>query len=814
MTNESITIPKKKKGSSDEFSFENLYRQGLEYAQQLSGKIWTDYNLHDPGVTILEQLCFALTDMLYRTEYSVPDLLTSPDGQLDYAALSLHAPKEIFPSRPVTADDYRRILFSEILEIDNVWVEPLAGAESPFCGLYRILAAPSRPHLSKKTEQRLQEAVTDLYAKHRNLCEDVEEIVLLKPVPCHLKATVCLDGSAAPEEVLAAIYHHCGRETAARPKVISYADLAQKERPEELFNGPLTGGKISELRQASRLPPSLARIFSLLNETPGVERIDSFRFSEDKTALKKILAEGRMPCYCLTVPENSEEVRTAIKLTKNNREINWSWTRFHTRLEELAFGERTLRQQSSQVNGLHPLPTGTYRNPGQYSSIQNVFPALYGINANGVPESYPAEAKAAAAQLKAYLLPFEQILADYLAQLENLPRLFSVEQELRQSYCRQQLDKSKVPGIDKVLCQNSETFFKKLHRRFDNYQDRKKRVLDYLLALHGERFTGKSLRSLNTHLRPDEFEDHMLTCKARLLKHVVQVNRHRSAAVNYQETVWGNPDNISGLQRKTALLLGWEEGRCNCSLIEVFSKAGFSIFDDCCAAGGGDAAATTEDESEPVPPMQLADESLAGLREKARPLLPKDGSMPTSLLRNGVRLKAYGLAARDSDKAVRVRFRPAGAPSRWLPGLFADKELAALAVNALHSLLHRLNQASEGMHVVEHILLRPAVAWKVEEENFYSNRISVVLPNWTASCSNRQFQLLVEETVRLNCPAHVMPTFYWLDAVRMAEFESLHRSSLARRHCKGCGEKKQHNASRALVNFMRRHQMQQEEKIW
>ncbi|MCI5121750.1 MAG: hypothetical protein D3908_11275, partial [Candidatus Electrothrix sp. AUS4] len=78
------SIPKKKEGDSDEFAFAGLRRQGLEYAQQLSGEIWTDYNLHDPGVTILEQLCFALTDLLYRTEYAVPDLLTGPNGELDY----------------------------------------------------------------------------------------------------------------------------------------------------------------------------------------------------------------------------------------------------------------------------------------------------------------------------------------------------------------------------------------------------------------------------------------------------------------------------------------------------------------------------------------------------------------------------------------------------------------------------------------------------------------------------------------------------------------------------------------------------------
>jgi hypothetical protein len=804
-------IAKKKKGDADAFSFDGLYRQGLEYAQQLSGKKWTDYNLHDPGVTILEQLCFALTDTLYRTEYSVPDLLTSPDRQLHYADISLHAPKDILPSRPVTTEDYRRILFSEVLELDNVWVEPIAKKEGQFCcGLHRILAAPDS-RSSKEREQQLKSAIAEIYARHRNLCEDIGEIVMLRPVLCHLEATICLDGDVDPGKVLAEIYHHCGKETAACPEIIAYADAAQKEQSAELFNGPLLGGRIGDFPQTSPIFPSLVRIFSLLKETAGVERVERFRFSEDKVELKKILADGGRPCYRLAIPENRDAAK--IRLTKNNREIAWSWTRFRARLDKLNFYERTLRQQQmrqkeSAADCLYPLPSGTCRNPGQYSSIQNLFPDIYGINANGVPENYPAEAKAAAAQLKAYLLPFEQILANYLAQLENLPRLFST-QDMRQSYYQQKLNSSKVPGIDSVLAQDAETFLEKLYRQFDNYRYRKSRFLDYLLALHGESFTGKSLRGLNWHLRPDEFEDHLLTCKARLLKDVVRVNHDRSAAVNYQEAVWDNPDNISGLQRKTALLLGWAENCHNRSLTEGFSKAGFSILDDCCGTENADAAAIADDDLEPVPPVQLADESTAWLRDKASPLLAKGDSIPASLLRNGIRLKDYALAVRDSGKTVQVRFRSAAAPERWLPGLFADKGEAAEAVNALRCLLDRLNQSSEGMHVVEHILLRPAAPWVTKEDDFYSNRISVVLPNWTAKSHNKQFQLLAEETVRLNCPAHVMPTFYWLDAVRIAQFEGLYKRWLENLHCRVA---EQHDAARDLVEFFQ-YQVQSKEDV-
>jgi hypothetical protein len=54
-----------------------LYRIGLEYIQALASVHWTDHNVHDPGITTLELLCYALTDVAYRVSFPLPDLLAS-----------------------------------------------------------------------------------------------------------------------------------------------------------------------------------------------------------------------------------------------------------------------------------------------------------------------------------------------------------------------------------------------------------------------------------------------------------------------------------------------------------------------------------------------------------------------------------------------------------------------------------------------------------------------------------------------------------------------------------------------------------------
>jgi hypothetical protein len=44
-------------------NFEALKRLGIDQLKVLAGKVWSNYNESDPGVTILEQLCYALTEL-------------------------------------------------------------------------------------------------------------------------------------------------------------------------------------------------------------------------------------------------------------------------------------------------------------------------------------------------------------------------------------------------------------------------------------------------------------------------------------------------------------------------------------------------------------------------------------------------------------------------------------------------------------------------------------------------------------------------------------------------------------------------------
>lgn len=88
------------------FDYAALRQKAIEIVQKLSGKIWTDYNAHDPGITILEQIVFALTEVGYKSSFDIEDYLVSPDGKINYENQALYSASRIKSLCTVTQDDY------------------------------------------------------------------------------------------------------------------------------------------------------------------------------------------------------------------------------------------------------------------------------------------------------------------------------------------------------------------------------------------------------------------------------------------------------------------------------------------------------------------------------------------------------------------------------------------------------------------------------------------------------------------------------------------------------------------------------------
>lgn len=99
--------------------YERLKTKGLEHIEQLSHKIWTDYNTHDPGITSLEVLCYALTELGYRSQFNIKDLICNTNGDINNA--TFFTAKNILTNAALTALDFRKLLI-DIEGVNNAWI--------------------------------------------------------------------------------------------------------------------------------------------------------------------------------------------------------------------------------------------------------------------------------------------------------------------------------------------------------------------------------------------------------------------------------------------------------------------------------------------------------------------------------------------------------------------------------------------------------------------------------------------------------------------------------------------------------------------
>jgi hypothetical protein len=109
----------------------------------------------------------------------------------------------------------------------------------------------------------------------------------------------------------------------------------------------------------------------------------------------------------------------------------------------------------------------------------------------------------------------------------------------------------------------------------------------------------------------------------------------------------------------------------------------------------------------------------------------------------------------------------------WRLGRFDDDALAARAADSLRRFLRALDDECEGMHVVEHLLLRPRSDSSVAaaDDGIFGLRVTVVMPAWTLRTSDPGFRRLAEDAVRMQCPAHLSPAVHWLAFADMQRFE-------------------------------------------
>lgn len=829
----------------DGLDFDALREEGIALLQDLCGKTWTDYNLHDPGVTILEQLCYGLTDLAYRSGFDPEDYLTEEDGRIDYEAHALYPPQEIFPSQPVTANDYRKIIYDAVPELDDIWLEPASGNDGAPRGLYSVYikldealddtaSAGARDHAMRK--------VKEVFTAHRNLCEDIHEINIVKTEHYFLQGEIEINGHCNPADVFANIYFECARTISSSFEVDRYEDVFTGGKGlEQIFTGPMTRhGYIGDGNVDSpHKSVSIVKLIGLIRDIVGVEQVHSLglvnsagesvdsiaydtvrhscprlRFPSDAkdNLLQLLFARGTAGSHAVDHEEELSQIEKKSALLEEAR----------LQLAKRKFEFQAFRNSRQTIAQFVPLPEGRHRNLREYYSIQHQFPAIYGINRYGVPESAPVEQKASANQLKAYLFVPEQLMANYLQTLQEIPNLFSVSETLRQSYFSQLVDNQSLPDIERLYVESpaqTKTMVSKILSAYDDVNDRRNRALDFLLAMYGEQFSQKSLQRFNFY-HEKSTPEWLIANKLVFLKNIVDLSRNRATAFDYSQPSW-NTGNVAGLQKKVGILLGLKHVDRFRSLSGVLAERKIRLLPDDIF----EQSAKTWSADEAGQPVPRKSTSLS--EHAAATDFLKDVPLGESAFRKGFDLKNYLLI--DSDEQTLVCFRRHKNARLWQFASAANREAAERCAHEFCKAIAQLNADSEGLHIVEHLLLRTRGRREVGQEErgqegseergkkhagFFDFRISVIFPGWTARFHDKEFRKLAEETVCRNAPAHLYPEFYWLDFVRMRDFEARYQTWLQELRSFPSNPVALDAAADDLITFLQRNRKKEKQDYW
>ncbi len=732
----------KNKQVDPSMDFHHLRTEGIKIIQELTGEFWTDFNIHDPGVTILEQLCYALTELSFRTGYDIEQLLFR-EGKGD---LPFFKPEEILTNNPLSDSDIRKVFLDNVPEIKNIWLEPVYEQEGGFNGLYRVLVDTSLLAGNEEEEQRIIKEIRKIFSQHRNICEDIFDIKILEQLPIKICAEIETDGLNELGQIMANIFFAVEQNINPEVKFHSLEELLDKDKNyNEIFDGPRLKHGFIQSEELIPQPETIvvSDVVKLVMEVEGVVSVKNLHLEldGDKYYNQLVIPGGKIPKFI-----HSETIKDAenysIKFYKGNLAYNgFKASTFRKFLNELV----SEHKKSYRISG------STFEIPEvhqdlnfeEYFSVQEHFPAIYGVGSEGIPNKPTVKRKAQANQLKGYLMIFEQFMANYLSQLAHFKDLLSIHKKLDTTYFCQPLDN--VPEAKRFYATENESIndayldfgniprhyekgLTQLNEYFDDFIDRKNRMLDFLLAVHGESYSKYSLSQFNYYYTDQEFKRFQIKCKSALLQQLAHINYNRASGNDYFDT---EKTESTGLEKKLNILLGLglqesKHGQISIekrdTLFDVFERFNVKLI----TTGSNSTAMKAWNDAAELKHAGLTqkqvnaafdfidDEDLedVGMPENEKliePVLPfRINQISSDFMVSGIELMNYKAGPAQDDKGGWALVHRTTDKENWkLIARFNNEKDLLQAVNLFRSRLIQMNTESEGLHLVENILLRP-----------------------------------------------------------------------------------------------------------
>jgi hypothetical protein len=545
--------------------FADLFEEGIKLAQQFSGDHWTDFNYHDPGVTMLEYMIYALMDLSYRSNLPIEDLfLMGTDDFNNERENLLYAPHDVFPTDPYTSEDYRKMIIDRVKLVKNAWVNPVHLDPAGHKGLFEILIQ-AQDDVNDLEADHLEQEIQKLFHQYRNLGHDLSVLKLLTNIPLSLVGEIYLETDAVAEYVMAKIFTELDHYINPEIRMENPFELISSgHAPESVFSGPkpVHGVILAEHLKPKTDAVYVSQIQNIIANIEGVKGVGQIQVLRKGLPVNENLISFDADTFPSIEFQNLQNgYPHQLKLIKNNieQDIDEVTTQ---QLIDFDLAERRTHYRR-RLDYTHALPKGkfTKNQLNVHYAIHNEFPENYAIGKLSQPQNASADRQAQAKQLKAYLAIFEQVIANHLSQLTHMREMMSVSSSVDRTYFTQL--PSDIHNIQEILTEkipDYEKFLNEISNDPAGYAERRNRILDHLLARFGEQLDTEVIRKYKTSYSKESEYDiskEIIQTKVTFLQNIIALSRSRNVAFNYlSENTW-NSDNISNLEWKLFIALNF-----------------------------------------------------------------------------------------------------------------------------------------------------------------------------------------------------------------------------------------------------------------
>lgn len=702
----------------NEYLYTHLQRQTLEEVQRLSGEVWTDFNAHDPGVTLADIANYALTELDYKLRFDKEDYLTEKSGTLEPERFGLFPPEEVYTTAPVTTEDYRKLFFSYIPELENMWVE--CDVDD---GGYTVSIV--LPLFGESNEKEMMKRVKELYNGHRNLCEHLDKVVIVKPEELEFHAEFEIETGKDASVVLAQLYwiilHYLsGAVRTTTPEEPAASGIS----PEEWLEGSETAVRVVILPQRN----TEYELYQKLWQVEGIKSFSTCYLMKDGEPLTDFTGG-----FSLKIPRREKELEVCIRCGRSTVKVDMK--KFRERLKSLYYsGKRTCIEDSATRKYNWGVPEVTYRDIFTHVPIAGDFPVRYRLSDRATPTSF-----------EAYLQLYDNVIKDGLQEVQELSRLLSLSPDDLRSLIEDNSGKRDIHAL-------------------------KSRYLDFLDRLYGVKSQPAWLTEQNNY---GETKEGGLRRRMLLLQHVAYLTKNRAKARDI--TIPAGENNAPVVKEWFCRLLGIDGNEehtvsnvlpgHHLQLIE--KKSGDPLLDRM------DALLIDERMLEPDNVIPVIYEELAADEKEKNEeyswliveiLIFNKNEISGDFFRNGTSLENYKIVRDNKDEYMLV-FHNRERDGWTNLGRSDNPQRLNTLANILRRYLRELNRECETLYVVEPVLVEPAQPF----------RLLLVLPMWTFRFHTPRFRDMCRELLRSLIPAHLTGSIYWLDEETMQSFERCYK---------------------------------------